>query len=119
MQYLADAYQYYIDNQPRFWAAAGRHLSLSLVALAISIVVCVPLGIWIARRASVAQYIINVFSALRLIPSMAILFLALPYLRTGFYPSLVALTVLACNIVGDALLEAFDPWMRRAGQGER
>jgi ABC-type dipeptide/oligopeptide/nickel transport system permease subunit len=27
----------------------------------------------------------------------------------------LALTVLACNIVGDALLEAFDPWMRRAG----
>jgi ABC-type dipeptide/oligopeptide/nickel transport system permease subunit len=31
----------------------------------------------------------------------------------------LALTVLACNIVGDALLEAFDPWMRRAGQGGR
>lgn len=31
----------------------------------------------------------------------------------------LALTVLACNIVGDALLEAFDPWMRRAGQGRR
>jgi ABC-type dipeptide/oligopeptide/nickel transport system permease subunit len=31
----------------------------------------------------------------------------------------LALTVLACNIVGDALLEAFDPWMRRAGHGGR
>lgn len=31
----------------------------------------------------------------------------------------LALTVLACNIVGDALLEAFDPWMRRAGQRRR
>ena len=31
----------------------------------------------------------------------------------------LALTVLACNIVGDALLEAFDPWMRRAGRGAR
>jgi len=31
----------------------------------------------------------------------------------------LALTVLACNIVGDALLEAFDPWMRRAGRGGR
>ena len=29
----------------------------------------------------------------------------------------LALTVLACNIVGDALLEAFDPWMRRSGRG--
>jgi ABC-type dipeptide/oligopeptide/nickel transport system permease subunit len=31
----------------------------------------------------------------------------------------LAMTVLACNIVGDALLDAFDPWMRRAGQGGR
>jgi peptide/nickel transport system permease protein len=31
----------------------------------------------------------------------------------------LALTVLACNIVGDALLDAFDPWMRRAGHGGR
>ena len=36
------------------------------------------------------------------------------------FPGLfLALTVLACNIVGDALLEALDPWMRRAGRGAR
>jgi osmoprotectant transport system permease protein len=37
----------------------------------------------------------NVFNAFRVIPSLAILFLALPYLGLGFFPSLVALTVLA------------------------
>ena len=73
----------------------GRHLQLSLAALAISILVGVPLGIWIARRANVAQYVINLFGAFRLVPSLAILFLALPYLGTGFLPALVALTVLA------------------------
>ncbi|MCC6179311.1 MAG: ABC transporter permease [Chloroflexi bacterium] len=31
----------------------------------------------------------------------------------------LALTVLACNVVGDALLEAFDPWMRGSRQGAR
>jgi ABC-type dipeptide/oligopeptide/nickel transport system permease subunit len=31
----------------------------------------------------------------------------------------LALTVLACNVVGDALLEAFDPAMRRTGRGWR
>ncbi len=38
---------------------------------------------------------INAVGSLRLIPSLAILFLALPYLGTGFAPALVALTVLA------------------------
>jgi osmoprotectant transport system permease protein len=95
MQLLLDAFQYALEHQPRFWAAAGVHLRLSLSALAISVLVGVPLGVWIARHVSVAQYVINAFGALRLIPSLAILFLALPYLGLGFRPALVALTVLA------------------------
>jgi osmoprotectant transport system permease protein len=95
MQLLLDAYQYALDHQSRFWTAAGVHLQLSLAALAISVLVAVPLGIWIARRVAAAQYVINAVGALRLIPSLAILFLALPYLGLGFRPALVALTVLA------------------------
>jgi osmoprotectant transport system permease protein len=95
MQLLLEAYQYALGHQSRFWTAAGVHLQLSLAALAISVLVAVPLGIWIARHVAVAQYVINAVSALRLIPSLAILFLALPYLGLGFRPALVALTVLA------------------------
>ncbi|KPV49753.1 glycine/betaine ABC transporter [Kouleothrix aurantiaca] len=94
MQLLLDAYTYFLANQDRFWEALGRHLSLSLSALALSILIGVPLGIWIVRRARAAQLVINGFGALRLVPSLAILFLALPYLGTGFRPALLALTVL-------------------------
>ena len=73
----------------------GRHLTLSLSALMISVLIGVPLGIWISRQARAAELAINAFSALRLVPSLAILFLALPYLGTGFRPALFALTVLA------------------------
>ena len=95
MKLLLDAYEYFLANQTRFWQAVNQHLVLSLVALAISVLIGVPLGIWIARRVGLAQYVINAFGALRLIPSLAILFLALPYLGTGFRPALFALTVLA------------------------
>ena len=95
MKLLLDSYRYFLENQPRFWESMNRHLVLSLAALAISVLVCVPLGVWIARRASVAQYVINVFNSLRVLPSLAILFLSLPYLGLGFRPSLVALTALA------------------------
>jgi len=90
-----DAYQYYLENQGFFWDAMGRHLALSLSALTIGVLIGVPLGIWISRRAHSAELAINGFSALRLVPSLAILFLALPYLGTGFRPALFALTVLA------------------------
>src|SRR5215212_11321160 len=95
MQTLLEAYRYFLDRQDDFWQAAGQHLMLSLTALAISVLVGVPLGIWIARRARVAQWVIGGFGSLRLVPSLAILFLALPYLGTGFRPALLALTVLA------------------------
>jgi osmoprotectant transport system permease protein len=92
---LQGAFQYYLLNQVSFWQAAARHLELSLSSLGISVLVSLPLGIWIAHRAAVAQVTINIFNAFRVIPSLAILFLALPYLGLGFLPSLVALTVLA------------------------
>ena len=95
MKLLAESYQYFLENQARFWQAMGQHLLLSSTALAICILVGVPLGIWISRRANLAQAVINGFGALRLVPSLAILFLALPYLGTGFRPALFALVVLA------------------------
>jgi osmoprotectant transport system permease protein len=95
MEFLLGVYQYFLENQARFWQALGQHLKLSLSALSISVLVGVPLGIWIARQLRAAELVINGFSALRLIPSLAILFLALPYLGTGFRPALFALTVLA------------------------
>ncbi len=95
MGLLLGAYQYFLQNQATFWQDFGQHLKLSGSALAIAILVCLPLGIWISRRVTIAQIAINVFNALRVLPSLAILFLALPYLGLGFRPSLVALTVLA------------------------
>lgn len=95
MDVIIQAYTYWVENSQRFWNALGRHLTLSGIALAISIVVCVPLGIFIARRVNLAQIVITAFGSLRLIPSLAVLFLALPYLGLGFRPALFALTLLA------------------------
>jgi osmoprotectant transport system permease protein len=95
VELLTEAYAYWLANQGRFWVELGRHMSLSMAALATSVLTCVPLGVWAARRAALAQPLINAVGALRIIPSLAILFLALPYLGTGFGPALVALTVLA------------------------
>ncbi len=92
---LAQTYAYYLDNQARFWSELGRHLMLSSSALGLSILIGLPLGIWAAHHPGPAQPALNLVGTLRLIPSLAILFLALPYLGTGFGSALVALTVLA------------------------
>ncbi len=95
MNLLEGVIQYYQLNQTAFWRATQQHLVLSSAAMGISLLVAFPIGVWIAHRARLAQTTINVFNALRVIPSLAILFLVLPYLGLGFKPSLVALTFLA------------------------
>jgi len=95
MEILLNAYDYFMQNRSVFWEAAGEHLVLSLSALGISLLVAFPIGLWIAKRKEISQVVINIFNAMRVIPSLAILFLALPYLGLGFTPSLIALTVLA------------------------
>jgi osmoprotectant transport system permease protein len=93
---LAHAYTYFLEHQPDFRAALATHLQLSASALLIALLLCVPLGVWAAKRRAAAQPIINGANALRVIPSIAILFLVQPYLGIGFAPALVALTLLAC-----------------------
>lgn len=95
MDVVIEAWSYALANGERLWRALGRHLMLSGVALAVSVVVGVPLGIFIARRVRLAQWVLSAVGALRLIPSLAVLFLVLPYLGLGVRPALVALTLLA------------------------
>lgn len=95
MDLFLKAFEYYMDNQSFFWNATRQHLVLSSLAMVISLLIAFPIGIWIAKRTGIAQVAINVFNAFRVVPSLAILFLALPYLGLGFFPSLIALTVLA------------------------
>lgn len=92
---LQEALNYAINNQAGFWQATRQHLILSSIAIGTSLVIALPVGIWISKRTNIAQVVINVFNAFRVIPSLAILFLALPYLGLGSLPSVVALTLLA------------------------
>ncbi len=76
-------------------AALGRHLTLAGAALAIALLLGVPLGLLAARRYALAERLVALAAALRVVPSLAILFVAVPFLGIGFGPALLALTVLA------------------------
>jgi osmoprotectant transport system permease protein len=96
MHDLGDAWQYALDNRDTVVSAIETQLQLSGLALAIALFICVPLGIVASSNRWVSLASVNFFGTARVVPSIAILFLALPYLGLGFQPALVALTVLAC-----------------------
>ena len=101
MNDLLGAWQYVLQNWGTWSAAVVRQLEY-LLALPIAMVICIPLGILAARSRAVSFAALNLFGAARAIPSIAILFLAIPVLPLlglsgfGFLPVLIALVILAC-----------------------
>lgn len=120
MNVLNRAYHYATLHRDDLTTALSRHLFLVAVALGVAIAVCVPLGVLTSRYRLASVTIINFFNGLRVIPSLAILFLALPYFGLSLRAALIALTVLALPpilINTDAAFRAIDPAIREAARG--
>lgn len=120
MDIFQQALNYAQAHSEQFWKATGEHLRLSLLALAIAIVVCVPLGIVTSRFGRAARITINVIGIGRVIPSIAVLLALYPVLGLGFTPALIALTLLAFPPVlinTDAGLRGVDPATLEAARG--
>ncbi len=120
MNDLVRAFAYAAARQGELVEALQRHLLLVAVALGIGILVCVPLGIVTSRSRVAAVTFINSFNALRVIPSLAILFLALPYFGPSQTSATIALTILALPpilINTDTAFRRIDPAVREAARG--
>jgi len=86
----------FVQNRPdRFLDLVWAHLRLSLTALGLAVLLYVPLGILFSRLARIGANAVGLISALRVIPSLALVFLFYPWLGFGTQPALVALIVLA------------------------
>jgi osmoprotectant transport system permease protein len=117
---LIDTFHYAAARSDELLGAFEQHLLLVAVALGIGIVLCVPLGILTSRSRTAALAIINAANGLRVIPSLAILFLAIPYLGLSFAASALALTVLALPpllINTDAAFRAISPAVKEVAYG--
>jgi osmoprotectant transport system permease protein len=77
-----------------FFAHLGTHVGLSLAAIAAAVVIGVPLAALAAGRPVARALTLFGAGALRVVPSIAVLTLTLPYLGLGLKPALVALVVL-------------------------
>jgi len=114
------ALEYAFNNGEKFVAALQQHLLLMAVPLLIGMVVGLPLGLWSARSKVVSTVVINGFNALRVIPSLAVLFLAIPVLGLSFASAAIALTLLAMPpilISTDVAFRTIDPAIREAATG--
>ena len=96
------------------------HLLLVGVALGISLIISIPLGVWTSRSRTTSVTVINFFSVLRVIPSIAVLFLAIPYFGLSFISAIIALTLLAIPpilINTDAAYRTINPAVKESAAG--
>jgi len=120
MNDIGRAWIYAGRHSDDFTSAITRHLELVAIAMAIGIVVCVPLGVLTSRSRIASVTIINGFNALRVIPSLAILFVMLPITGLSLTSALIALTILALPpilINTDAAFRTINPAIREAATG--
>ncbi|GCF93868.1 choline ABC transporter permease [Enterococcus florum] len=72
---------------------SAEHLYISAFALALGILVAVPLGILLTRLPKVANVVIGVASVLQTVPSLALLALMIPFFGVGKLPAIIALFI--------------------------
>jgi osmoprotectant transport system permease protein len=70
-----------------------RHMEVSLIAVVLSIVIAVPLGILITRYRKMAHLVVNAANVGQTIPSLAILGMVIPVLGIGLKPAVFALVL--------------------------
>ena len=86
---------YFQNNSSQYWHYAMQHVGLSIITLVISMVIALPLGYLGSRNRAVAGFCTAFAQILRIIPSLALLFLLIPFIGTGWLPAIIALVVLA------------------------
>jgi osmoprotectant transport system permease protein len=103
-----------------FFVHLGAHVVLAGSALLIAVAIGVPLAAALIGRPLPHQLAFAVIGIFRVVPSLAVLTLALPYLGLGFRPALLALVLLAIPPIAintDVGLRGVAPGLTEAARG--
>ncbi|MEY2193192.1 osmoprotectant update ABC transporter permease/substrate-binding subunit OpuFB [Neobacillus sp. BF23-41] len=83
------------DRKSQLLNALLQHIEISLIALFFSLIIAIPLGIYLTRKQRIAEYIIGITGVLQTIPSLALLGLLIPLFGIGTVPAVIALIAYA------------------------
>jgi osmoprotectant transport system permease protein len=86
---------YLFENEGRVWDLTVDHLQLTATALAIALIVAIPLGVLVATVRSVSLPVLVLLGIVYTIPSLALLAFLIPYLGLGRKPAVVVLAAYA------------------------
>ncbi|MER2110980.1 MAG: ABC transporter permease, partial [Desemzia incerta] len=79
------------NNGSQLLLLTWEHLYISGIALALGILVAVPIGIVLTRYKKIASAFISAITVLQTVPSLALLALMIPLFGVGKVPAVIAL----------------------------
>jgi osmoprotectant transport system permease protein len=92
---MTSVWEFIRDNQDRFNELLVSHLRISGYALLLAVLLYVPLGVLCSHSNRFGSPTVGVMASLRVIPSLALVFVFVPWLGFGYRPALLALVLLA------------------------
>ena len=111
---------YFIRNANLILKLTLQHITITVMAVSISTVIGVAIGIWITRHQRAVAPVIGIAGILYTIPSLALFGMLIPFIGIGIKPALIALilysqlAMIRNTYVG---IVHIDPAIREAGQG--
>ncbi|AND79195.1 ABC transporter permease [Streptococcus pantholopis] len=91
---IKEIQDYFSQNSSTYLTYVWEHLSLSLFSLLLVVLIAVPLGYLGYRNAAMKQFATALTQGLRVIPSLGVLFILIPFIGVGRLPALIALVIL-------------------------
>ena len=114
------AIEYCIKNIGLILKLTFDHIEITLIAVSISTVIGVAIGIYITRHQRAAASVIGVAGVLYTIPSLALFGMLIPFIGIGLKPTLIALILYSqLALVRNTFVGIvhIDPSIREAGKG--
>lgn len=114
------AIEYCIKNIGLILKLTVDHIEITLIAVSISTVIGVAIGIFITRHQRAAGAVIGIAGILYTIPSLALFGMLIPFIGIGLKPTLIALILYSqLALVRNTFVGIvhIDPSIREAGKG--
>lgn len=112
--------EYFLLNKFQILDHTIEHIGLALTSLTISLLIGIPIGIFITRVTKIANPILVIVNAIQTIPSIALLGFLLPLVGIGPTPAIIALFLYALlPIIRNTYtgIEEVDKAIKEAGRG--
>lgn len=81
------------ENGTNLLIKIGEHLTISMAALLLGVVVAVPIGILLTKSKTISKIVMSIASVLQTIPSLALLAIMVPIFGVGKMPAIIAIFI--------------------------